>query len=66
MDTGYSSCGLGTRQLLVLSLCRTKFVDLQQQGNVEIAFPAIDEVNVHPSVVVEIQKGTAGASRLGQ
>ena len=32
----------------------------------EIAGPAVDEKDVHPAVVVKIQKGTARAKRFGQ
>src|SRR5207249_3846573 len=33
---------------------------------VEITFPAVDEINVHPAVIIEIKKRAAGAARLRQ
>jgi ketosteroid isomerase-like protein len=52
VDRGYSSCGLGTRQLAVLSLCRTKFVGLQQQLNLVIPHLGVEMRRVPDSLLV--------------
>jgi ketosteroid isomerase-like protein len=52
VDRGYSSCGLGTRQLAVLSLCRTKLVGSQQQVNLVVPHLGVEMRRISKSLLV--------------
>ncbi len=60
---GYSSflCDIGEGTVTIVAV---KGIPQWPWRIIEVRFPAVDEVNVHPAIIVKIQESTAGSAGL--
>src|SRR5207244_379350 len=54
---------VGKRPVAIVAV---KSIPQWSRGIIEIRFPTVDEVNVHPAIIVKIQERTAGSAGLRQ